>query len=154
MTNKRRQKKKRIIESKNKIPKLITFSVDDEVLMNVKDSDFSEDEPCTSNVTGRIIIDIRLLAVQTMKKMFTVSYSYICKWFHFTVIQFQIIEKKILLGYLYSIVDGPMNIQNCLISEARNSAREPSSKVRATVITAITSIFNGSKLYFAQAQYR
>jgi len=59
-----------------------------------------------------------------------------------------------LLGYLYTIVDGPMNIQNCLISEVGNSVREPSSRVRATIITAITSIFNGSKIYFAQAQYR
>lgn len=47
-----------------------------------------------------------------------------------------------------------MNIQNCLFSEMDNSVREPSSKVRATIITAITSIFNGSKIYFAQAQYR
>lgn len=59
-----------------------------------------------------------------------------------------------LLGYLYSIVDGQMNIQNCLISCVEYSVREPSSKIRATIITAITSIFNGSKLYFAQAQYR
>lgn len=59
-----------------------------------------------------------------------------------------------LLGYLYSIFDGPMNIQSCLISEVGNSVREPSSKIRATIITAITSIFNGSKIYFAQAQYR
>ncbi|XP_025195470.1 uncharacterized protein LOC112594729 isoform X2 [Melanaphis sacchari] len=136
MTNKRRQKKKRIIESKNKVPKFVTISIDDEVLMNVRDSDFSEDEPCTSNLTGRITIDIRLLAAQIMKKMFT------------------IVEKKILLGYLYTIIDGSMNIQNCLISEVGNSIREPSSKVRATIITAITSIFNGSKIFFAQAQYR
>lgn len=59
-----------------------------------------------------------------------------------------------LLGYLYTIIDGPLNIQNCLVSKVGNCVREPSSKVRATVITAITSIFNGSKLYFAQAQYR
>ncbi|KAL4096554.1 hypothetical protein QTP88_021483 [Uroleucon formosanum] len=136
MTNKRRQKKKRITESKNKVPKFVTISVDDEVLMNVRDSDFSEDEPCTSNMIGHIAIDIRLLAAQIMKKMFT------------------IVEKKMLLGYLYTIVDGPMNIQNCLISEVGNSVREPSSRVRATIITAITSIFNGSKIFFAQAQYR
>lgn len=73
MTTKRRQKKKKITESKNKIPKLITFSADDEALMNIRDSDFSEDEPNMFNITGRIIIDIRLLAAQTMKKMFTVS---------------------------------------------------------------------------------
>ncbi|VVC38289.1 Hypothetical protein CINCED_3A007584 [Cinara cedri] len=136
MTNKKRQKKKRITESKNKVPKLVTFSVDDEVLLNIRDSDFSEDEPCSSNETGHLTLDIRLLSAQTMKKMFTV------------------VDKKILLGYLYSIVDGPMNIQNCLISEVGNSVREPSSKIRATIITAITSIFNGSKIYFAQAQYR
>lgn len=136
MTNKRRQKKKRIIESKNKVPKFVTISVDDEVLMNVRDSDFSEDEPCSSNLIGRITIDIRLLAAQIMKKMFT------------------IVEKKLLLGYLYTIVDGSMNILNCLISEVGNSIREPSSKVRATIITAITSIFNGSTIFFAQAQYR
>lgn len=59
-----------------------------------------------------------------------------------------------MLGYLYTIVDGSMNILNCLISEVGNSVREPSSKVRATIITAITSIFNGSKIFFAQAQYR
>lgn len=59
-----------------------------------------------------------------------------------------------MLGYLYTIIDGPMNIQNCLVSKLENCAREPSSKVRATIITAITSIFNGSKVYFAQAQYR
>ncbi|KAL5242408.1 hypothetical protein ACI65C_009818 [Semiaphis heraclei] len=136
MTNKRRQKKKRIIESKNKVPKFVTISVDDEVLMNVRDSDFSEDEPYTSNVIGHITLDIRLLAAQIMKKTFT------------------IVEKKMLLGYLYTIVDGPMNIQNCLISEVGYSVREPSSRVRATIITAITSIFNGSKIFFAQAQYR
>lgn len=73
MTNKRRQKKKRIIESKNKVPKFVTISVDDEMLMNVRDSDFSEDEPCASNVTGRVALDVRLLAAQIMKKMFTVS---------------------------------------------------------------------------------
>lgn len=73
MTNKRRQKKKRITEFKNKVPNLITFSVDDEISMNVRDSDFSEDEPCTTNATGRITLDIRLLAAQSMKKMFTVS---------------------------------------------------------------------------------
>jgi len=75
MTNKRRQKKKRIIESKNKVPKFVTISVDDEVLMNIRDSDFSEDEPCTSNLIGRVSIDIRLLAAQIMKKMFTVSFK-------------------------------------------------------------------------------
>lgn len=75
MTNKRRQKKKRIIESKNKVPKFVTISVDDEVLMNVRDSDFSEDEPCSSNLIGRITIDIRLLAAQIMKKMCTVSFK-------------------------------------------------------------------------------
>lgn len=84
MTNKKRQKKKRITESKNKISKLVTFSIDDEVLMNVRDSDFSEDEPCSSSKTCYLSIDIRLLAAQTMKKMFTVSvtenynYNYIC----------------------------------------------------------------------------
>jgi len=77
MTNKQRQKKKRITESKNKVPKLVTFSVDDEMLMSVRDSDFSEDEPCTSNVTGRgTFLDIRLLAAQTMKKVFTVSFVF------------------------------------------------------------------------------
>lgn len=75
MTNKRRQKKKRIIESKNKVPNFVTISVDDEMLMNVRDSDFSEDEPCSSNLIGRITIDIRLLAAQIMKKMFTVSFQ-------------------------------------------------------------------------------
>jgi len=75
MTNKRRQKKKRIIESKNKVPKFVSISVDDEVLMNVRDSDFSEDEPCSSNLIGRITIDIRLLAAQIMKKMFTVCFK-------------------------------------------------------------------------------
>lgn len=73
MTNKQRQKKKKITESKNKVPKLIIFSADDEVLMNVRDSDFSEDEPSMSNATGRITLDVRLLAAQTIKKMFTVS---------------------------------------------------------------------------------
>lgn len=73
MTNKQRQKKKRIIESKNKVPKFVSMSVDDEVLMNVKDSDFSEDEQCISNMTGHITLYIRLLAAQTMKKMFTVN---------------------------------------------------------------------------------
>jgi len=75
MTNKRRQKKKRITESKNKVPKFVTISVDDEVLMDVRDSDFSEDEPCTSNMIGHITLDIRLLAAQIMKKMFTVSFK-------------------------------------------------------------------------------
>lgn len=75
MTNKRRQKKKRITESKNKVPKLVTFSVDDEVLIGVRDSDFSEDEPSTSNVAGCATLDLRLLAAQTMKKIFTVSYN-------------------------------------------------------------------------------
>jgi len=75
MTNKRRQKKKRITESKNKVPKFVTISVDDEVLMNVRDSDFSEDEPSTSNMIGHITLDIRLLAAQIMKKMFTVSFK-------------------------------------------------------------------------------
>lgn len=83
MTNKQRQKKKRITESKNKVPKFVSISVDDEVLMNVKDSDFSEDEHCVSHATGHITLHIRLLAAQTMKKMFTVNfrclfnYSYI-----------------------------------------------------------------------------
>jgi len=75
MTNKQRRKKKRIIESKNKVPKFVTISVDDEMLMNVRDSDFSEDEPCSSNIIGRITIDIRLSAAQIMKKMFTVSFQ-------------------------------------------------------------------------------
>lgn len=75
MTNKKRQKKKRITESKNKVPKLVTFSVDDEILMNIRDSDFSEDEPCLSNENGHLTLDIRLLAAQTMKKMFTVSFT-------------------------------------------------------------------------------
>lgn len=43
--------------------------------MNVKDSDFSEDEPSTSHITDRLTIDIRLLAAQTMKKMFTVNFK-------------------------------------------------------------------------------
>ncbi|XP_050056639.1 uncharacterized protein LOC114126962 isoform X3 [Aphis gossypii] len=77
MTNKRRQKKKRIIESKNKVPNFVTISVDDEMLMNVRDSDFSEDEPCSSNLIGRITIDIRLLAAQIMKKMFTETKSFL-----------------------------------------------------------------------------
>lgn len=80
MTNKRRQKKKKITESKNKVPKLVTFSVDDDILMDVRDSDFSEDEPCTSNVTGHITLDIRLLAAQSMKKMFTVSLKYLLNY--------------------------------------------------------------------------
>lgn len=46
--------------------------------MNVKDSDFSEDEPSTSHVTDRLSIDVRLLAAQTMKKMFTVNFKDIC----------------------------------------------------------------------------
>lgn len=157
MTYKRRQKKKKITESKNKVPKLITFSVEDEVLMNVRDSDFSEDEPCASNANKSIILNIRLLAAQIMKKMFSVSmlitFYLLCKLIN-ALTKFQIVEKKILLGYLYSIIDGPMDIQNCLIPEVENSVREPSSKVRATIITAITSIFNGSKIYFSQAQYR
>lgn len=74
MTNKQRQKKKRINESKNKVPKLVSFSVDDEMLMSVRDSDFSEDEPCTSNVVA--FLDLRLLAAQTMKKLFTVGFIY------------------------------------------------------------------------------
>jgi len=75
MTNKRRQKKKRITESKNKVPTFVTISVDAEVLMDVRDSDFSEDEPCSSNMIGCITLDIRLLAAQIMKKMFTVSFK-------------------------------------------------------------------------------
>lgn len=75
MTYKRRQKKKRITESKNKVPKLVTFSVDNEVLMSVRDSDFSEDEPCGSNVNNCLSLDVRLLAAQIMKKMFTVSFK-------------------------------------------------------------------------------
>lgn len=74
MTNKRRQKKKRITESKNKVPKFVSISVDDEVLMNVKDSDFSEDEHCVPNVNGHIVLYIRLLAAQIMKKIFTVNF--------------------------------------------------------------------------------
>lgn len=77
MTNKQRQKKKRITEFKNKVPKLVTFSIDDEMLMSVRDSDFSEDEPSTSNVIGRAVLDVRLLAAQTMKKMFTVSFKHL-----------------------------------------------------------------------------
>lgn len=77
MTNKQRQKKKRITEFKNKVPKLVTFSIDDEMLMSVRDSDFSEDEPSTSNVIGRVVLDVRLLAAQTMKKMFTVSFKHL-----------------------------------------------------------------------------
>lgn len=73
MTNKRRQKKKRITESKNKVPKLVTFSVDDEMLIGVRDSDFSEDECCTSNLAGCEILDLRLLAAQVMKTIFSVS---------------------------------------------------------------------------------
>lgn len=77
MTNKQRQKKKRITESKNKVPKFVTISIDDEILMNVRDSDFSEDEPCTSNVSRNVTLDVRLLAAQTMKKMFTVSTKFL-----------------------------------------------------------------------------
>lgn len=77
MTNKQRQKKKRITEIKNKVPKLIAFSIDDEMLMSVRDSDFSEDEPSTSNVIGHAVLDVRLLAAQTMKKMFTVSFKHL-----------------------------------------------------------------------------
>lgn len=73
MTNKQRQKKKRITESKNKVPKFITISIDDEILLNVRDSDFSEDEPSASNASRNLTLDIRLLAAQTMKKIFTVS---------------------------------------------------------------------------------
>lgn len=73
MTYKRRQKKKIITESKNKVSKLATFSVDDEVLLNIRYSDFSEDEHYMSNVISNISLNIRLLAAQIMKKMFTVS---------------------------------------------------------------------------------
>jgi len=67
MTNKVRQRKKKITESKNKEPKFVTVSVDDEVLMDVRDSGFSEDEPCISNMIKHITLDIRLLAAQIMK---------------------------------------------------------------------------------------
>lgn len=73
MTYKHRQKKKIITESKNKVPKIVTFSVDDELLMNIRDSDFSEDEHCMPNVIGTISLNIRLMAAQIMKKTFTVS---------------------------------------------------------------------------------
>lgn len=82
MTNKQRQKKKRITESKNKVPKFVTISIDDEVLMNVRDSDFSEDEPSTSNASRNLTLDIRLLAAQTMKKMFTVSTEFLFSYIH------------------------------------------------------------------------
>ncbi|XP_050436068.1 uncharacterized protein LOC126842896 [Adelges cooleyi] len=136
LTNKHRRKKKIITESKNKVPKLFTFTADDEALMNVRDSDFSEDEPSMTGTCGRGAWDVRLLAAQTMKKLFTT------------------VEKKTLLGYLYTIIDGPMDIQNCLQPNVGTFTRDPCSKVRATVITAITTIFNGSKIFFAQAQYR
>ncbi|XP_050535616.1 uncharacterized protein LOC126902414 isoform X2 [Daktulosphaira vitifoliae] len=136
LTNKRRQKKKRITESKNKVPKLVAFTVEEENLMNIRDSDFSEDEPMTNCTNGCNTWDIRLLAAQTMKKLFT------------------IVEKKTVLGYLYTIIDGPFDIQSCLRLNVDKFTRDPSSKVRATVVTAITSIFNGSKIFFSQAQYR
>lgn len=100
MTNKRRQTKKKITESKNKIPRLVTFSVDDEILINVRDSNSSEDESCKSNVIGRMIIEVRLLAAQTMKKIFTVSRKCFKLQLHLYMIQldsnlnFRLLRKK------------------------------------------------------------